>query len=224
MGCHFLLQRVFLTQGSNPSHPHWQADSLSRSHRGRRQWCSPIFQLVLRVHSLSQGENGICRHMFIKHKETEQQRTGETRLLWSSVRMHHHIPSFVLWSKTRLHFLNRNKRIIIPPLWPVTRTGNNFVNPQRVGLFSRCPFINLSIWTIVAEKPVPGDLGRVGQGLLTEGGAVPCPSHGDSDGFEIQLSPGITVVRTSHTGRPSQGTPSLTSGDSSVPHAPVSQV
>lgn len=162
--------------------------------------------------------------MSIKHKETEQQRTGEARLPWISVRMHHHIPSFVLWSKTRLSFLNQSKRIIIPPLWPVMRTGNNFVNPQRVGLFSKCPLINLSIWTVVAEKPVPGDLGRVGQGPLAEGGAVPRPSHGDSDGFEIQLSPGITVVRASHTGRPSGGTPGLTSGDSSVPRAPVSQV
>ena len=28
MGCHFLLQRIFLTQGSNPGLLHWQADSL----------------------------------------------------------------------------------------------------------------------------------------------------------------------------------------------------
>lgn len=57
------------------------------------------------------------------------------------------------------------------------RTGNNVVNHQRVGLFSRCPFINLSIWTIVTGSAVPGDLGRVGQGPLTEGGAVQrlCP-------------------------------------------------
>ena len=42
------------------------------------------------------------------------------------------------------------------------RTGNNVVNHQKVGLFSRCPFINLSIWTVVTENTVPGDVGREG--------------------------------------------------------------
>ena len=34
VGCHFLLQRIFLTQGSNPSLLHWQGDSLLLSHQG----------------------------------------------------------------------------------------------------------------------------------------------------------------------------------------------
>ena len=34
VGCHFLLQGIFLTQGLNPSVPHWQADSLPLSHQG----------------------------------------------------------------------------------------------------------------------------------------------------------------------------------------------
>ena len=36
-GCHFLLRRIFPTQGSNPhllGLLHWQADSLSLSHQG----------------------------------------------------------------------------------------------------------------------------------------------------------------------------------------------
>ena len=33
-GCHFLLQRIFLTQGSNPHLPHWQVASLPLSHQG----------------------------------------------------------------------------------------------------------------------------------------------------------------------------------------------
>ena len=33
VGCHFLLQGVFLTQGSNPCLPHWQADSLQLSYQ-----------------------------------------------------------------------------------------------------------------------------------------------------------------------------------------------
>ena len=32
--CYFLLQAVFLTQGSNPSLLHWQVDSLTLSHQG----------------------------------------------------------------------------------------------------------------------------------------------------------------------------------------------
>ena len=34
VGYHFLLQGIFLTQGLNPCLLHWQADSLSLSHRG----------------------------------------------------------------------------------------------------------------------------------------------------------------------------------------------
>ena len=30
--CHFLLQGIFSTQGSNPRLPHWQVDSLPLSH------------------------------------------------------------------------------------------------------------------------------------------------------------------------------------------------
>ena len=34
MSCHFLLQGIFLTQGSSLLLPHWQADALPLSHRG----------------------------------------------------------------------------------------------------------------------------------------------------------------------------------------------
>ena len=34
VGCHFLLQGLFLTQGSNLLLLHWQIDSLSLSHQG----------------------------------------------------------------------------------------------------------------------------------------------------------------------------------------------
>ena len=34
VGCHFLLQGIFLTQGSNPCLLHWQVDSLLLSHQG----------------------------------------------------------------------------------------------------------------------------------------------------------------------------------------------
>ena len=35
VGCHFLLQGIFPTQGSNPNLLHWQADSLSLSQPGK---------------------------------------------------------------------------------------------------------------------------------------------------------------------------------------------
>ena len=34
VGCHFIPQGIFLTQGSNPCLLHWQADSLPLSHQG----------------------------------------------------------------------------------------------------------------------------------------------------------------------------------------------
>ena len=34
LGCHFLLQGIFPTQGSNPTRLHWQADSLQLSRQG----------------------------------------------------------------------------------------------------------------------------------------------------------------------------------------------
>ena len=36
-GCHFLLQGIFLTQGSSPHLLPWQADSLPLSHQGNRK-------------------------------------------------------------------------------------------------------------------------------------------------------------------------------------------
>ena len=41
VGSHSLLQRIFLTQGSNPNLLHWQVDSLPLSHQG-----SPSFWLL----------------------------------------------------------------------------------------------------------------------------------------------------------------------------------
>jgi len=34
VGCHFLLQRIFLIQGLNPHLLNWQVDSLPLSHQG----------------------------------------------------------------------------------------------------------------------------------------------------------------------------------------------
>ena len=41
MGCHFLLQRIFMTQGLNQGLLHWQADSLPLSYLGSL-FCYPL--------------------------------------------------------------------------------------------------------------------------------------------------------------------------------------
>ena len=40
VGCHFLLQAIFPTQGSNPGLLHWQVDSLPLRHLGSSHFYS----------------------------------------------------------------------------------------------------------------------------------------------------------------------------------------
>ena len=46
MGCHFLLQGIFPTQGWNSCLLHWQADSLSLSHQGSPRVTLAVFNPV----------------------------------------------------------------------------------------------------------------------------------------------------------------------------------
>ena len=47
MGCHFFRQGIFPTQGSNPSLPHWQADSVPLSHLGTLWFLTtPVFKTL----------------------------------------------------------------------------------------------------------------------------------------------------------------------------------
>ena len=67
MGCHFLLQGVFQTQGSNPHLLcllHWQMDSLPLSHQGspcwltiRHIWCKPREDCSNSARRFPQGDN-----------------------------------------------------------------------------------------------------------------------------------------------------------------------
>ena len=44
VGCYFILQGIFPTQGLNPRLLHWQADSLPQAPTGKRKWQpSPVF-------------------------------------------------------------------------------------------------------------------------------------------------------------------------------------
>ena len=49
VGCRFLLQRIFLTQGSNPCLLHWQANSLPLSHQGNL--CPLLLLIIYGAHS-----------------------------------------------------------------------------------------------------------------------------------------------------------------------------
>ena len=49
VGCHFLFQRIFPIQGSNPSllsFPHWQMDSLPQSHLGSTWYIGGVQYLL----------------------------------------------------------------------------------------------------------------------------------------------------------------------------------
>ena len=54
VGCHFLLQVIFLTQGLNPYLLHWQADPLPLSHRGSPYIYIFFFFQILFYYSLLQ--------------------------------------------------------------------------------------------------------------------------------------------------------------------------
>ena len=58
VGCHFLLQGIFLTQGLNPhllqEILHWQAGSLPLSHLGRQEYRSGLLFLSPGDHVLSE--------------------------------------------------------------------------------------------------------------------------------------------------------------------------
>ena len=67
VGCHALLQGIFLTQGSNPHLLHWQVDSLPLSHLESPKLLFPIFNLDLRSSQAKSerlfnrgGERGHC--------------------------------------------------------------------------------------------------------------------------------------------------------------------
>ena len=55
VSCHFLLQRIFLTQGWNPPLLHWQADSLPLSHLGNCMKIGTMTILFTHFHSRSRA-------------------------------------------------------------------------------------------------------------------------------------------------------------------------
>ena len=61
VGCHFLLQGIFPTQGSSQSLLHWQADSLPLSHQGALHRVSTsIKQMEILSHKIKNSDSKLC--------------------------------------------------------------------------------------------------------------------------------------------------------------------
>ena len=72
VGCHFLLQGIFQTQGSNLSLLHWQADSLPQSHLESPLLLHLIFFLVMNRILVTKGwlfayPQAVCFYLLPSH-------------------------------------------------------------------------------------------------------------------------------------------------------------
>ena len=93
VGCHFLLQRIFLTQGLKLCLLHllyWQADSLLRSHLGGPRYCCTVYQKQkgstagTRPQQVARGRKGVRKQLVTgvemeegKHKHAKTGSGGE---------------------------------------------------------------------------------------------------------------------------------------------------
>ena len=77
MGCQFLLQGVFLTQGSNPHLLHWQAGSLPLNHQGSPYICVCVCVYVEKFAKLNRKLNLKAKHE-IKSVMKVNMKTGES--------------------------------------------------------------------------------------------------------------------------------------------------
>ena len=68
VGCHFLSQEIFLTEGSNPCVWHWQVDSLPLSHQGSPKDCLRSIQLMYFI-SLAQNMQSLCFYLHFQYEE-----------------------------------------------------------------------------------------------------------------------------------------------------------
>ena len=76
MGCHFLLQGIFQTQGSNLHHLHWQMVSLLFSHQG-----SPFYCLI--VHNFKNALIGLSSFLVIDIWVISSSSILWLKLLWT---------------------------------------------------------------------------------------------------------------------------------------------
>ena len=90
VGCHFLPQGIFPTQGSNPSLLYWQAVSLPLSHQGSPCVNTQLYhlQLLLNIttdlHLYSERQTRSCCHPhFTSDEEDDNDGEDETNYLHS---------------------------------------------------------------------------------------------------------------------------------------------
>ena len=99
VGCHFLLQGIFPTQGLNPRLLNWQADSLPLSHPG----CPEFFKCTK---YLGYNKNWLCQNIVTKT-------ILEFKCMIQSLLIHLIIGQCILnGSKQKLHFI-----VLKPSMW-----------------------------------------------------------------------------------------------------------
>ena len=79
VGCRLLFQAIFLTQGSNPCLPLWQADSLLLSHQGSpfKLYIHPTDTMTMKINEL------LTNNMVESHKHnTESKRLKREYTVW----------------------------------------------------------------------------------------------------------------------------------------------
>jgi len=81
----FLLQGIFLTQGSNLCRLHWQADSLLLSHQGSQYGSGPITSWEINGETVETGSDFIFLGSKITADGKEIQREGEMYVGYNSL-------------------------------------------------------------------------------------------------------------------------------------------
>ena len=78
VGCHFLLQRIFLTQGSNPGLLLWQVDCLLPGHQGSPAICISLDKRLCKsfTHFLKKDLFGCCSILAVQRGHLQDEACG----------------------------------------------------------------------------------------------------------------------------------------------------
>ena len=86
VGCYFLLQGIFLTQGLNLHHLHWQADSLPVSHLGSPSLAREVNKINSQFSSTDNGWLKAVEIVYSKCSKNPAQESYSWRLNKDSLR------------------------------------------------------------------------------------------------------------------------------------------
>ena len=124
VGCHFLLQGIFLTQGSNPCLLHWQADSLPLSHLGSPESARGLLKtqtdivFTRRVSGPHLSRSEVGQRIWISKKDRGVGSDVATAHPWTTYWQHgFKFPSLIPAVPQFLHQLLENINTHLPELW-----------------------------------------------------------------------------------------------------------